>query len=113
MKNHGPNIFLKDILDSIERIENYVLDLDYKDFSNDQKTVDAVIRNLEIIGEATKNIPEDFRNKHPNLPWREMAGMRDKLIHGYFDVMHSIIWETIKNDLPLIKSEILEILAEK
>jgi uncharacterized protein with HEPN domain len=113
MNNHEPTNFLKDILDSIERIENYVLDLDYEDFSNDQKTVDAVIRNLEVIGEATKNISEEFRNKHPNLPWREMAGMRDKLIHGYFDVMYSIIWETVKNDLPLIKSKIIEILGEE
>ena len=113
MKDHEPTNFLKDILDSIELIENYVLDLDYEDFSNDQKTVDAVIRNLEVIGEAAKNISEEFRNKHPNLPWREMAGMRDKLIHGYFDVMYSIIWVTVKNDLPFIRSEIMKILGEK
>ncbi len=91
-------------------IDEYVSNLDYSDFSNDQKTVDAVIRNLEIIGEATKNIPEEIRNKYPNLPWREMSRMRDKLIHGYFDVIYSIIWETIQDDLPLIKSEIMKIL---
>ncbi|TET90887.1 MAG: DUF86 domain-containing protein [Methanomassiliicoccales archaeon] len=72
-------VFLQDILESISRIEKYVADMTYKDFAKDQKTVDAVIRRIEIIGEATKNIPEHVREKHPNLPWREMAGMRDKM----------------------------------
>ena len=110
MKTRDPKSYLNDILNSIVHIEEYVSNLDYSDFSNDQKTVDAVIRNLEIIGEATKNIPEEIRHQYPNLPWREMSRMRDKLIHGYFDVIYSIIWETIQNDLPLIKSEIMKIL---
>ena len=110
MKIRDPTSYLKDILNSIVHIEEYVANIDYSDFSNDQKTVDAVIRNLEIIGEATKNIPEEIRNQYPNLPWREISGMRDKLIHGYFDVIYSIIWETIQDDLPVIKSEILKIL---
>ena len=112
MKTRDPKSYFNDILNSIIHIEEYVSNLDYSDFSNDQKTVDAVIRNLEIIGEATKNIPEEIRDKYPNLPWKEMSGMRDKLIHGYFDVIYSIIWETIQNDLPLIKSEIMKILDD-
>ena len=88
MKNRDPTSYLQDILNSIIYIEEYVSNLDYTDFSNDQKTVDAVIRNLEIIGEATKNIPEENRNQYPNLPWQEMSRMRDKLIHGYFDVIY-------------------------
>jgi uncharacterized protein with HEPN domain len=112
MKNRDPKSYLNDILNSIVHIEEYVASIDYTDFSNDQKTVDAVIRNLEIIGEATKNITQEIRDKYPDLPWREMSGMRDKLIHGYFDVIYSIIWETIKNDLPLIKSEIMKILDD-
>ncbi len=103
-------IYLQDILDSISRIENYVEDMTYEDFMDDQKTVDAVARNIEIIGEATKNVPEDIRETYPDLPWREMAGMRDKMIHGYFEIMHGILWETIKHDLPLIKPKIREML---
>ncbi|TET89646.1 MAG: DUF86 domain-containing protein [Methanomassiliicoccales archaeon] len=103
-------IYLQDILDSISRIENYVAEMTYEDFAGDQKTVDAVVRNIEIIGEATKNIPEEIRSMHPDLPWREMAGMRDKMIHGYFEIVHGILWETIKHDLSLIKPGIKGIL---
>ncbi len=103
-------IYLQDILDSISRIENYVEDMTYEDFMDDQKTVDAVARNIEIIGEATKNVPEDIRETYPDLPWREMAGMRDKMIHGYFEILHGILWETIKHDLSLIKPGIREML---
>ncbi len=103
-------IYLQDILDSISRIENYVEDMTYEDFVDDQKTVDAVVRNIEIIGEATKNVPEDVRETYPDLPWREMAGMRDKMIHGYFEILHGILWETIKHDLSVIKPRIREML---
>ena len=104
------NIFLKDILDSISRIENYVHDMTYEDFTNDQKTVDAAVRNIEIIGEATKNIPDTIRNDNPDIPWQEMARMREKMIHGYFEVSHSILWETIKHDLPAIKPKIRKVM---
>ncbi|MEA2054654.1 MAG: DUF86 domain-containing protein [Candidatus Thermoplasmatota archaeon] len=103
-------IFLQDILRSIEHIEGYTEGMDIEAFRNDQKTVDAVIRNLEIIGEATKNIPIEFRRKYPDIPWREMAGTRDKLTHGYFDIVYEILWETVKNDLPKIKPKIKKIL---
>lgn len=105
-------ISFKDILDSIICIEDYVLDMTYESFSKDRKTVDAVIRNIEIIGEATKNIPEDVRKSHPEVPWSEMARMRDKMIHGYFEISHSILWETIKHDLPSIKSKISELIKK-
>jgi uncharacterized protein with HEPN domain len=105
-------IYLKDIFDSIIRIENYVLDLNYEDFEDDRKTVDAIVRNIEIIGEATKNIPDSVRKNYPDIPWKEMARMRDKMIHGYFEISHSILWETIKHDLPFIKPKIMQILEE-
>ena len=71
----------------------------YKKFTEHRKTINAVIRSLEIIGEATKKIPPDIRNKYPLVPWKEIAGMRDKLIHEYFGVDLSIVWETIQHDL--------------
>ena len=103
---------LQDILDSIIRIEEYVSEMEYEDFTSDRRTVDAVIRNIEIIGEATKNIPDDVRGKYPDVPWSEMAKMRDKVVHGYFDIAFSIVWETIVHDLPPLKQMIQEIIND-
>ena len=86
--------------------------MDHDRFIHDDKTIDAAIRNLEIIGEAAKNIPEDIKSKYPEIPWKAIAGMRDKLIHSYFGVSLSIVWETIKNDLPTLKYQIERILKE-
>ncbi len=113
MKKRNPKIFLNDILQSIKHIEEYIKEISYDNFIKDQKTVDAVIRNLEIIGEATKNISDVFKKKNPHLPWKEMAKMRDKLIHGYFDIIYQIVWKTINSDLPQIKHEILKIFENK
>ena len=104
--------FLQDILDCIDRIENYITDLEFEDFKDNSLIVDAVTRNLEIIGEATKNIPQVVKEKYSEVPWKEMAGMRDKIIHGYFDIVYSILWETIKNDLPPTRPQIEEILKD-
>ena len=90
--------FMLDIRDSICDIRIFVRTMTYVEFTEDRKTINAVIRSLEIIGEATKKIPRDVRNKYPLVPWREIAGMRDKLIHEYFGVDLSIIWETIQHD---------------
>ena len=108
-------VFLKDILDSMKLIEEYVEDMDFEEFKNDQRTIDAVIRNIEIIGEATKQIPDDVKDKNSEIPWEEMARMRDKMIHGYFSIMQEILWETVKHDIPETRSlikELLEDLAE-
>ena len=106
-------VYLQDILECIIRIEEYVADMSYEDFISDQKTVDAVIRNIEIIGEATKHVPGTVRDTYSELPWSQMAGMRDKVIHGYFDVIYSIVWETAIHDLPLVKPRIREILDKE
>ena len=90
--------FMFDIRDSIRDIRFFVQTMTYEEFTEDRKTINAVIRSLEIIGEATKKIPPDIRNKYPLVPWKEIAGMRDKLIHEYFGVDLSIIWETIQHD---------------
>ena len=112
MSNRSPELFLEDILASIDRIEGYVSELTYEEFCVDRKTVDAVIRNLEIIGEAAKNVPVDMRAKHPEIPWSEMARVRDKVIHGYFDIVFNIIWETVKVDLPQVKPDIEAIIGD-
>lgn len=110
--NRDYKIFLKDILNSMELIEDYVDELDFEEFKNDQKTIDAVIRNIEIIGEASKQIPEDIRKEYTNIPWKEMAKMRDKMIHGYFTIMHEILWETAKHDIPETKKIIEDMLKD-
>lgn len=78
--------YLEDIVKYINRINNYVSDMDFADFEKDEKTQDALIHCFEVLGEATKKIPDDFRNKNPKIPWRKMAGMRDKIIHDYWGV---------------------------
>lgn len=85
--------------------------MDLAAFKNDDKTTSAVIRKLEIIGEAVKGIPDEIRQKHSKIPWKEMAGMRDKLIHFYFGVDYDLVWETIKKRLSEVKNEIDEILS--
>jgi len=110
MKNY--NLYLKDILKAFEAIEGFVVGINFEDFQQDDKTSSAVIRKLEIIGEACKQIPETVRQKYPSVPWREMAGMRDKLIHFYFGVDYELVWETIKSRIPEIKPVINQILLD-
>lgn len=86
MTEHTFLDYLHDIRDAAEKIEHYTDEKSFDEFKDDEKTVDAVLRNFEVIGEAAKKIPEDVREKHDGIPWIEMAGMRDKLIHGYSTV---------------------------
>ncbi|MFH1392603.1 MAG: DUF86 domain-containing protein [bacterium] len=104
-----PKIFLQHIIDSIEKIEEYTEKMSREEFLADSKVKDAVVRNLEIIGEAVKNLPEDYKNSK-EINWQEIAGMRDILIHHYFGVDFDIIWATIKKDIPALKDAISEIL---
>ena len=104
--------YLEDILDAIAKVAKFINVMTFDQFSADDKTVFAVIRALEIIGEATKHIPEQVRESYPKLPWREMAGIRDKLIHDYFGVNIKVVWKTATEDLPKLEPEIQLIIAE-
>ena len=103
--------FLKDILEAIHRIQSYTEDMDYDIFQGDKKTQDAVMRNLEIIGEAAKQLSEPLRQQAPHIPWRNIARMRDKLIHHYFGVNLDIVWHVIQDDLPPLMTAVKDMLT--
>lgn len=104
MSDRDYRLFVKDILDSITKIQKYLEGVSYDRFVEDEKTIDAVVRNFEIIGEAANNLPQDIKNKCSDIPWREVIGMRNKIIHEYFGVDTDIVWETAFKFLPSVKS---------
>ena len=99
-------LFLEDISDRIEKIENFIEGMTFEEYVRDDKTVSACIREIEVIGEATKQIPKEITEKFDDLPWSLMAKMRDKLIHWYFEVDEEIVWKVAKEKLPDIKKQI-------
>lgn len=101
--------YIEDIIQGINDVEIFVGNLTYKEFIADRKTLLAVIRSLEIIGEASKKIPTNIRNKYPTIQWKKMAGMRDKLIHEYFGIDYEILWQVIKKEIPILKKELMKI----
>ena len=105
-------IYLQHILNAISDIENHVFDMKYADFLKDVKTQDAVIRKMGIIGEAVKNIPNEFKQKHTETEWKEISNMRNILIHVYFNLDYEEIWKTIEVDIPLLKRQIIMILED-
>jgi uncharacterized protein with HEPN domain len=96
-------IYIKDILEKMEEAEEFAKDLEYEEFRKDKKTNYAVIRCIEIMGEAAKHVPESTRKKYPQIPWRDIAGMRDKVIHFYFGVSLEKVWLVLKDDIPTLK----------
>ena len=97
--------YLKDILEAIGKIENYTKDISFDDFVAEELIQDGVVRNLEVIGEAVKNIPENIKSKKPEVEWKKIAGLRDILIHAYFGIDEDIVWDAVKNKLLELKEK--------
>jgi uncharacterized protein with HEPN domain len=112
MKGRKQRFFVEDILESIKKIERYIENMSYKDFEKNELIVDAVIRNIEIIGEASRNIPDDIRDKYTDIPWKRMIGLRNIATHEYFGIDVSIIWEIITVNLPETKPKIESVLKD-
>lgn len=108
--SRDPDLRLEDILESITWIETYLIGYDYEAFVADRKTIDAVTRCLEIIGEAAKHLPESLTEAHPEVPWRAICGFRDVLAHSYFRTEDSIIWDAATNGLQVLKPAVIAML---
>jgi len=106
------SLYLQDILDAMLAIEKFVEGVGFEEFKEDDKTSSAVVRKFEIIGEASRQVPKEFRIKYPQIPWKEMAGMRDRLIHFYFGIKYELVWHTIKDIIPVVKPVIRDILED-
>jgi uncharacterized protein with HEPN domain len=105
-------IYIKDIMENMENVEKFSENINYEEFIKDKKINYAVVRCIEIIGEAAKQVSEEIRSKYPHVPWKEMAGMRDKVIHFYFGVNLEKVWLVVTRDIPKLKPEIQKILNE-
>jgi len=112
MPKRGTEEFLYDILESIKRIDSYTKGVSFQGLLKSDMIQDAVIRNLEIIGEAAKNIPGEFKKKHADVEWKKLSGMRDKIIHFYFGVNWEIVWDVIQHKLPDLKRK-LELILKR
>ena len=110
MKKRNHKLFIEDILKAIDKVEGYIEDFTYETFAKNDMAQDAVIRNFEIIGEASKNISEDLREEFSDIPWRRMIGLRNIAVHEYFGVDLGIIWEIITKNLPETKPKIIAML---
>ena len=112
MKAREYGDFLEDILDSINLIDNFLAGYEAENFINDKKTIFAVLWCLNVLGEAAKHIPATIRKQFPEIPWEEMTGMRDKVVHAYFGINLDVVWDTATRDLPLVKPYIEKALKE-
>lgn len=112
MSKRDWKLFVEDVLECIGKIDKYIKDIKFKDFKSDAKTVDAVVRNLEIIGEACRYIPENIKAQYQKVYWKGIVGLRNRIIHEYFGVDSKIIWHIIKEELPTVREQMEQILKE-
>ena len=106
MSRRAMPLLVEDIWEAIEKIERYASGLNHDAFVKDDKTADSVVRNLEIIGEAASRLTENFTTQHPEIEWRKIIGLRNRIVHDYFNVDVEIVWEIIQKDLPIFKSKL-------
>ena len=107
-----PRVFLEDILVAAVKVEKYTKGLTFDEFIDNDLISDAVIKNILVIGEATKNIPDEIRQKSSGIEWRKMAGMRDMMIHGYFSINYKIVWDVVQNKIPTLKKQVEQLLND-
>ena len=106
MSKRDPLVLLEDILLAIQKIGRYTSKMDHEAFLRDELVIDGVARNLEIIGEAVRQLPEEFRRVHSQIPWTQIAGLRNRIVHDYFGLDLEIIWEIIQHDLPELERQV-------
>lgn len=109
MSKRPIDLLLNDMLDAIDRVEQYTQGMPFDAFSNDQKSIDAVVRNLEIIGEAANRLPDDFKERHSSVEWYKVVGLRNRIIHEYFGIDLQIIWQIVHADLPALRQTLSQI----
>lgn len=113
MRDREITDYLQDIVDSISDIKEFIEGMTFKEFTEDKRTFNAVLRSIEVMGEASRNIPEEIRAQYPQVPWRKMTGMRDKLIHEYHGVDIDTVWRTLHEDIPPLKDMIQGIINKE
>lgn len=109
MSKRPVDLLLDDICEAIDRIEQYISGMSFDVFSKDRKSVDAVVRNLEIIGEASNRLPADFKNSHSQIEWHKVVGLRHRIVHEYFGIDLQIVWQILQKDLPSLRQAISQI----
>ncbi len=112
MSKRDARLLLQDMLESLEKIERYTAGLTFERFAQDDRTVDAVVRNLEVIGEAARQIPSEVRERYPEVPWRRVIGLRNVVVHEYFAVDVEIVWTVVRQSLPELKEALRRMIAE-
>ena len=112
MPRRPVRLLIQDMVGRIERIERFIAGLDRESFLRDEKTCDSVVRNLEVIGEAANRLPQEFRDRHPGIPWPRIAGLRNCIVHEYFDVDLELVWEIVRAELPVLKAQLAALRTE-